>query len=79
MQKVLIEVPQQLFAQLKQQAEANRRSLNSEIVYCLEQSVFNKRSDLEGLIEQARSLRELTAENPITDDELNAAKNIGRL
>ena len=72
-------IPQELYARLKQQAESNRRSLNSEIIFCIEQAVSSKRIDPEELIARARRLRELTADYQISDDELNAAKNSGRL
>jgi plasmid stability protein len=72
-------IPQELYARLKQQAEANRRSLNSEIIFCLEQSVTSKKVDPNELIAQARRIRELTAGYLISDDEFNEAKNSGRL
>jgi plasmid stability protein len=71
-------IPDELFQRLKKMAEANRRSLNNEIIYCLEQAVSRDKEGPESFLEKARRLRELTRNYMITDKELNMAMNNGR-
>ncbi len=71
-------IPEDLYAQLKRRAEMNRRSLNSEVIVCIEQAVRSRRVSPEIVLERARRLREQTAQYPITDDEFNQAKTMGR-
>lgn len=40
-----VRLPEQLLLQLKEQARANQRSLNSEIVFVLQQSVQGKKQN----------------------------------
>jgi predicted HicB family RNase H-like nuclease len=53
-------IPPELHERLKEAAEAHRRSLNREVIACLEQVVRAQRVDPEALIARARRLRELT-------------------
>jgi hypothetical protein len=71
-------IPDELYALLKQSAEMNRRSLNSEILVCIEKSVRSRRLSTQELLPRARQLRELTADYRIGDEELTAAKRQGR-
>jgi hypothetical protein len=72
-------IPDDLYAQLKRLAEMNRRSLNSEIIVCIERAVRGNRIQPAASLVRARELREKTARYPITDDEFNEAKMMGRL
>lgn len=72
-------IPDELVQALKQSAERNRRSLNSEIIICLEQSVDNYLVNPDDFLADARFLREQTTAYIASDDELIAAKNEGRL
>lgn len=71
-------IPDELYKLLKQSAEINHRSLNSEILVCIEKSVRSRRLSTQELLPRARQLRELTAEYRISDEELTAAKRQGR-
>ena len=71
-------LPDDLYTELKAVAKANRRSINSEIIVCIEQRVRNKRRTVDEILEKARRLRRLTAEHPITEADLSAAKEAGR-
>jgi plasmid stability protein len=71
-------IPDDLYERLKQRAEANRRSLNSEIIRCIEQSVLSRPIDAEAFLARAHELRELTSNYLITDEELEVAKRSGR-
>ena len=71
-------IPDDLYAQLKQQAEINRRSINSEIIICIEKAVRSSRIEPEALLVRARKLREKSSSYTITDHEFTRAKTTGR-
>ena len=71
-------IPEDLYAQLKRRAEIHRRSLNSEVIFCLEQALRSRRMSPEDYIHRARRLRAKTARHPIRDEEFNAAKGARR-
>jgi plasmid stability protein len=71
-------IPEALYERLKAFAEANRRSINSEIIVCIERSVASRRIDPDEVIVSARRLRQLTAQHIITDAEFQQAKSAGR-
>ena len=71
-------LPDDLYAQLKVMAKANRRSINSEIIVCIEQRVRSRKSDIGDILQKARRLRKKTAQHPISEAELTEAKNAGR-
>lgn len=68
-----------VYQRLKQRAEINRRSLNSEIIACIEQAVSSQAIDPELILANARRMREKTSQYIITAEEYNQAKNAGRL
>ncbi len=71
-------IPSELYENLKQQAQANHRSLNGEILACLELAMKIKPLDVQETLERARRIRKLTAHYVATDDELTRLKNEGR-
>jgi plasmid stability protein len=71
-------IPADLYERLRVSAAANRRSINSEIIVCIERSVSPRQLQPEAMIAQARRLRAKTAGYEITDAELNEAKGQGR-
>jgi len=72
-------IPDELYERLKSAAEANRRSINSEIIMCIENTVVSRRINVHEMLENARQLRQMTAGHPITHEEFNQAKSKGRL
>lgn len=72
------DIPDELYEKLKAAAAANRRSINSEIIVAIEETVGRRRIDVDEFLENVRQLRQLTAHIPITDDELNEMKRAGR-
>jgi antitoxin FitA len=72
-------IPDELYEKLKTSAENNRRSINSEIIVCIEHAVSTRRINPEEILNDARRLRQLTAKYPITNDKFNQAKTQGRL
>jgi hypothetical protein len=75
----IMTIPPELYQRIKESAAANRRSLNSEIIVCLEQVFYPRKVDVEGILERARNIRELTQGYVITDEEIDRAKREGRL
>lgn len=73
-------LPDLLYERLKQQAEANRRSLNSEVIVCLEQAVNLPSVSNATTLARLDALRERAGNNMplLTDCELHLAKNSGR-
>ncbi len=71
--------PPDLYRRLKQSAQASRRSINSEVIVCIEKAVRSRRIYPEAILARARELREKTAEYPIADDEFTWAKAADRL
>jgi plasmid stability protein len=71
-------IPDELYERLKASAKANRRSINSEIIICIEHAVTSRQVNPELLITGARELRELTAGYAIDDDIFHQAKQAGR-
>ncbi len=71
-------IPDDLYLQLKEAAQSHRRSLNSEILYCVERTLGTHKIDVSEHLAMAGTLRAKTVANPITNDELIAAKNDGR-
>jgi plasmid stability protein len=71
-------IPDELYDRLKTVAKMNRRSINSEIITCIENAVVSRRVNLDEVLENARQLRQLTAGYLISDEEFNQAKAEGR-
>lgn len=75
-------IPPIIYERLKQQAENNRRSINSEVIVILETAlqVVPRRTpaEVEKILEETRKLREMTAGYVVTEEEINRWKNEGR-
>lgn len=71
-------IPDELYDRLKEAAHAHRRSLNSEILYCVERMLIPYKIDASEHLTIARKLREKTAAYTLTDEILDVAKNDGR-
>jgi len=71
-------IPDDLYTRLKESAQVHRRSLNSEILYCVERALMPYKIDVTEHILTARKIREKTADYPLTDKLLSTAKNRGR-
>jgi plasmid stability protein len=73
----LKEIPRALHRELKQRAKAHGRSLNKEIIHCLEASIYPRRVDAEELLHRIQVVREQIG-GYLTDEELKKMKNEGR-
>ncbi len=74
-------VPEKLHRRLKQSAAEHRRSVNSEVIACLERELMSRRVDPEEFLAEVRQLRERLAAKTgifVTDKDLREAKNWGR-
>jgi len=71
-------IPVEIYDRVKQNAKANHRSINSELIDIIEQSVMPQPVDVKAWLEKARQLREKTAHYVISDEELTRLKNEGR-
>jgi antitoxin FitA len=71
-------IPPELYERLKLTAEAHRRSINSEVIACIEQAVASQPIDPEAFLQRARQLREKSQAYCLTDEEINIAKRQGR-
>ena len=71
-------IPEDLYAKLKQQAEFNRRSINREIIACIENAVYSRTIDPEAMLAASRKLREKSSQYVISDEELIRASDEGR-
>ena len=72
-------IPDNLYQRLKQSAAENRRSLNSEILVCIERTVQNrKHKDVQDILARARKMRQKTRGHVLTDTKFNEMKTAGR-
>ncbi len=71
-------IPEDLYADLKRYAKINRRTLNAEVILCIERAMRSKKIKTEAYLARARELREKTKRHPISDEEFNLAKVSGR-
>ena len=71
-------IPDDLYEELKQRAATNRRSINNEVIMLLERAFYSYRPSSNEIQKQAATLREMTAQYHLTEEELNKWKNEGR-
>lgn len=71
-------IPDNLYDQLKESARLHHRSINSEIIYCVERTVTPHKINVAEHLAMARQLRAKTAGYLLTDEEIDKAKSEGR-
>jgi plasmid stability protein len=71
-------IPDDLYEHLKQAANAHHRSVNSELIYCLESILLPTKLTPTDLKNTAKLLRDRVMIDRIDVDEINKAKNEGR-
>jgi plasmid stability protein len=71
-------IPDTLYIQLKQSAALHRRSINSELIVCLEKVLIPQKASKDRLLASARSLRSRFVDFEVTDEDLHTAKSEGR-
>ena len=70
-------IPPELYKKLKARAAQHRRSLNGEVIVCLEQALQSMAFDPEAFLARARELRELAPGVYVTDEDLAKMKAEG--
>ena len=71
-------IPEDLYERLKEAARLHRRSMNSEVIVCIEKAVGTRKRDVDDILGRAEALRQKTARYSITEDEIDEAKSDGR-
>lgn len=72
-------MPPKLYEKLKVRAAAHRRSMNSEVIGCLEEVLIRQRESTEELLKKLEELRNRVSDAPpLTDEFLREAKEEGR-
>ncbi len=66
-------IPDELLDRLRHHAEQHRRSLNSEVLHLLEQSVSPRIIDPDSFLTRVRRLQERTCLPPLTEEILAQA------
>lgn len=71
-------VPDDLYESLKRQAQAHRRSVNSELIHCLETVLMPKQISAEERLGRLRSLRRRIASQAVSAQDILAVIDEGR-
>jgi plasmid stability protein len=71
-------IPNELLDRLRAQAASKRRSLNSEVIACLETVAQATPIDSEALLARTRAVRQKPAHLRLTDRTLKRLKSEGR-
>lgn len=71
-------IPDELYQRLKQSASEYRRSINREVIVCLERSLLSRRIKPGTFLARVDALREKIALPPLTETILRSAKSTGR-
>jgi len=71
-------IPDEIYSLLKKTAQRHRRSLNSEIIVCLERSLQPTAVRVEDALVTARRLRGRVSGLPLTFEEIAEARRQGR-
>jgi plasmid stability protein len=71
-------VPERLYRRLKKRAAANRRSLNGEVIYCLERATALPALDVAVWLGEVDRMRTKLALGRVSDAALRRAKRSGR-
>ncbi len=71
-------IPVILYEKVKKNAQRNHRSINSEVIYCIEQAVRSSKVDPDAFLLKIEALRKQIKAPPLTDDFLRQAKEEGR-
>jgi len=70
-------IPDELYKKVKKSAAANRRSINQEVIFVIEQALAADAVDVDKTLSEIRLLREQLGIY-VTESEINRAKNEGR-
>lgn len=71
-------IPDALYGRLKQAADAHRRSLNSEVIVCLEAMLLPQKAPVEERLARARQLRQALPTGAFTAADIAQLREEGR-
>lgn len=71
-------IPDSIYARLKAAAQANHRSVNSEVIACLEKALLSSKVTSEDRLARARQLREPLRRGKFESEEIINAIEQGR-
>ena len=71
-------LPDELYRRLKKHAAEERRSINSQVIVCLERDLAVRRVDPRVILKRARALRQKLDLPPLSEEFLRQAKSQGR-
>ena len=72
-------IPDDIYENLKQSAAVNRRSINSEIIVCIESTVQSrKRRNIKEVLSRAKEMRRKSSDHILTDEKFTERKVVGR-
>ena len=71
-------IPDEIYAQLKASAESNRRSLNSEVIACLETLLLPRKTTAREHVAKAREVRLSLKKGMFKPDDIDLFKRTGR-
>lgn len=71
-------IPDNIYERLKASAAANHRSLNSEVIACLEATLMTKRVSIPHQLAAIRAIRARLPEATFNHDEIDRIKRQGR-
>jgi plasmid stability protein len=71
-------IPDDLYRELKHTAEQHQRSINSEVIMCLQNALLPKKTSPEDRLESIRALRSRIRHNAVPLEEIDQAINEGR-
>ena len=71
-------VPGDIYEDLKNSASIHRRSINSEVIFCIEKAVRSHRLDPKELFNRVDAIRNKIDVPPLTDAVLRQSKGEGR-
>ena len=71
-------MPDDIYEDLKKSASMHRRSINSEVIFCIEKAVRSQRLDPKALLTRVQAMRNKIEGPPLTDAVLRQAREEGR-
>lgn len=71
-------IPDDLYGKLKQRAKANQRSVNKEIIMCIQEAVESRRIDPDEFLARIEALHSRISAPPLTDKLLRQSRTEGR-
>lgn len=72
-------IPDELYGALKQAAQVHRRSLNSEVIVCLETLLMPQKVSADDRLTRARQLRQTLPSGAFSANAISAAREEGRM